>query len=173
MRLSLELRGEYFYLLIAIGPLATGRMFLVNAARHGGKSTTKLDQLLTGRRRRLRLMRLAQPRPSLLPSLKSKGSDSLSVRPPLSSSVSKLRSGVSSDPYRPPGVDMGGALVRGHTAVDHVELTRAGNSARSALTKLGLKRGQRHEAAKLQPLPRSWPSTRASQSLECVDPQRN
>jgi hypothetical protein len=36
-----------------------------------------------------------------------------------------------------------------------------------------LKRGQRHEAAKLQPLPRSWPSTRASQSLECVDPQRN
>jgi hypothetical protein len=35
--------------------------------------------------------------------------------------------------------DMSGALMRGE-AIDHEELTRAGNSARSALTKLGIKR---------------------------------
>jgi hypothetical protein len=37
---------------------------------------------------------------------------------------------------------MSGALMRGET-VDHEELTRAGNSARSALTKLGIKRAAR------------------------------
>jgi hypothetical protein len=99
-----------------------------------------------------------------------------------------LRSGLTNDPFRLPGVDMGtrqgrrfrdlvsdlaaelggvdrlgvidlalvrqaamdiirtetmqGALMRGE-AIDHEELTRAGNSARSALTKLGIKRRQR------------------------------
>jgi hypothetical protein len=37
---------------------------------------------------------------------------------------------------------MQGALMRGE-AIDHEELTRAGNSARSALTKLGIKRQPR------------------------------
>jgi hypothetical protein len=38
--------------------------------------------------------------------------------------------------------EMSGALMRGE-AIDHEELTRAGNSARSALTKLGIKRAAR------------------------------
>jgi hypothetical protein len=100
----------------------------------------------------------------------------------------KLRSAVTNDPYRLPGVSMRGlqgrrfrdlvsdlaaelggverlgvidlalvrqaamdimrtetmqaGLMRGE-AIDHEELTRAGNSARSALTKLGIKRAAR------------------------------
>src|SRR5277367_352876 len=105
-----------------------------------------------------------------------------------------LRSGLTNDPFRLPGVDMGtrqgrrfrdlvtdlaselggverlgvidlalvrqasmdimrqetmqGALMRGEP-IDHEELTRAGNSARSALTKLGIKRAARDASPSL------------------------
>src|SRR4051794_24975640 len=67
---------------------------------------------LTGRRRRMRLpapMRCDRPLP---PSHKSKDCNSMALRRPLNPSVSKLRSGVTNDPYRLPGVDMGGAYGR-------------------------------------------------------------
>jgi hypothetical protein len=40
---------------------------------------------------------------------------------------------------------MQGAMMRGE-AIDHEELTRAGNAARAALTKLGIKRQPRRDA---------------------------
>jgi hypothetical protein len=119
---------------------------------------------------------------------KSKGSTLLPETAVSAPQSTKLRSGLTNDPFRLPGVDMGtrqgrrfrdlvsdlaaelggvdrlgvidlalvrqaamdimrqeqmsGALMRGE-AIDHEELTRAGNSARSALTKLGIKRAAR------------------------------
>jgi hypothetical protein len=118
-----------------------------------------------------------------------KGTGSLPEIAETASRSSKLRSAISNDPYRLPGVSMRGllgrrfrdlvadiaaelggvdrlsvielALIRGAAMdvmrqedmigkmmlgqpIDHEELTRAGNSARSALTKLGIKRQHRN-----------------------------